>query len=67
MHDTFTARIFLDMWFIYRGEYCVTVGYVPKARTISSCWVYVPPESMERKFNDNNKKNLEKKMEGVLL
>lgn len=51
MHDTFTARIFLDVWFIYRWECSLTVGYVPKAATVSIDWVYVPPESMERKFN----------------
>lgn len=52
---------FLDIRFIYRWEYCLTVGYILKAGTVWSCWVYVPPESMERTFNKRLKKNLEKK------
>lgn len=52
---------FLDVRFICRWEYCLAVGYIPKAGTVWSCWVYVPPESMERTFNKRLKKNLEKK------
>lgn len=59
---------FLDIRFIYRWEYCLTVGYILKAGTVWSCWVYVPPESMERTFNKRlKKKSWKKKVEGLLL
>lgn len=58
---------FLDIGFIYRWEYCLTVGYILKAGTVWSCWVYVPPESMERTFNKRLKKKSWKKKSGRFI